>query len=166
MGAVCGVLREYRKPYKKPVRNFCAKKNIDLSLPVIKFLRRAVMFLIFIPAALVFRASSLADFALAMKTLFTEIPLGLSALNASFEFMGMDIMNIFQIALCIVCMCLIYNFGKYTPERNMVVLDKRMEKSVYAERSSVYLYMVLAIAFCWLALIASDDVSAFQYFQF
>lgn len=151
---------------KKPVRNFCKNQNIDLSLPIIKFCRRAVMFLIFIPAALVFRASSVGEFGLAMQTLFTKIPFGLSAVNASFEFMEMDVMNIFQIAVCIICMCMMYNFGQYTPEKRMVALDNKTENSLYAERTSVYLYMFLAVAFCWLALLASDDVSAFQYFQF
>ena len=33
-------------------------------------------------------------------------------------------------------------------------------------RTAIYVFAVLAIAFCWLELLSASDVSSFQYFQF
>ena len=64
-------------------------------------------------------------------------------------------------------MALLVNFVDFEPENDKTCpLNAIQEKSLYAQRVSVYGYAIFAIAFCWLALLANQDVSSFAYFQF
>lgn len=146
---------------KNPAKKFVAEKNIDLSKKRIVWLRRAVMFLIFIPAAIIFRAESVAQIGQA----FSRI--GAFGFAQTFSALGMGVTEALHIVLCIGCMCFIYYFGKYSSNgKNFMLGDIAAKNKMYARTICVYLFILLSVAVCWIALLSSGDVSSFQYFQF
>ena len=64
------------------------------------------MFLIFIPAALLFRSQSLSEAWLAVSGIFTRF----ASLPEAFALIGMDGLAFVQIALSIVCMGMVWHF--------------------------------------------------------
>jgi len=147
---------------KKPVAAAAKRRGIDMSNSAIKLLRRSVMFLIFIPAAIIFRADSLAQAGEA----FSKI--GAWNLIQTFAVLQLGFFGVMQITLSIAAMCLIYNFGEFNGRlsENKTFSALSAGEGEYVRRLSVYIYAVAAIALCWLALLSSGDVSSFQYFQF
>lgn len=141
----------------KPVTKALAAKGIDLESPGIRLGRQWLMFLIFLPAALLFRAESLEQVGVIFSGLFTRWGFGLDYLNAAFDGLGMDGSGLLQIGLSILCMCRIYPLtlepaGEGAHER--------------CHQLNAYLYLILTVALCWLALLATQDNAAFAYFQF
>jgi hypothetical protein len=45
-------------------------------------------------------------------------------------------------------------------------VPEKEESGVFAQKATSFVYLVLVIALCWLVLLASQDSSAFAYFQF
>ena len=96
---------------KKPFFAFCQKAGIDLENAFVKLVRRSYMFLIFIPAAILFRSATVADAGTALFRLFTawqgEGP------SAALAQMEMPLPELFRMVLCLVTMCLVVPFGEY-----------------------------------------------------
>lgn len=117
------------------------------------------MFLIFIPAALLFRADSLQQLTVIFPRLFTQIGFSGSYFQAAFDTLGLNAMSLVQLVLCLVAMARIYNWGLY---------DLPAAKTAHAsnQRLVSVVYMVLLIALCWLTLLATRDAADFAYFQF
>lgn len=147
---------------KKPVTSFVKNKNLNIAMPWIVWLRRVIMFLIFIPAALIFRAESVAQIGEALSKI-TIIDI-----RQTIDVLGIDVRNAILIALSIICMCLIYYFGEFMPgtRRFIGIAEKSSVISVDGKLISVYVITVLAVLLMWIALLQSGDVTAFQYFQF
>ena len=117
--AIEGVLR-------KPFFSFCQKAGIDLENSFVKLVRRSYMFLIFIPAAILFRSATVADAGTALFRLFTawqgEGP------SAALAQMEMPLPELFRMVLCLVTMCLVVPFGEYhrhDPERGRRLPDRQ-----------------------------------------
>ena len=121
--------------------------------------RRCVTFLIFVPAALLFRADSLEQLLVIFPRLFTQVGFGEDYFRAAFDLLGINALNLTQMVLCIVAMAKIYNWGLY---------DLPGAKTAHGSMTRLVsaVYLVLLIGLCWLALLATQDAAGFAYFQF
>ena len=127
--------------------------------PVGRLLRRSGTFLIFIPAALLFRAESLEQIGMIAVRLYTEIGLGTQYVQAAFDCMDLDWLGLARIVLSIVCMAKIYRLTEYD-------LVSTGEDTASAQRMVGYGHLILLIALCWISLLATDAAAGFAYFQF
>lgn len=137
---------------KKPFLAFCSKKKIDLENPGVKAFRRGYMFLIFVPAALIFRAASLSDLSVVAVRLFSNWGFGENYLNDTMAQMGLTNSSALELIITLVAMAGIYYFA-YPPKsslencpfsepKNMLI-----EQGKWAENLSSYIYAILALAF-------------------
>lgn len=139
----------------KPGERLAAAHGIDLKSPVVKLVRRSYMFLIFIPAALLFRADDIGQFSTLLSGLLHrgfDVRAGLSAL-------GLSGAGLVQLALTLAAMVKIYTWGQYD-------LPPAETASAHAAKWVSAVYLVLVIALCWIALLATQDIAGFAYFQF
>ena len=139
----------------KPGERLAVSHGIDLKSPVVKLVRRGYMFLIFIPAALLFRAEDIGQFSTLLGGLLHrgfDVRAGLSTL-------GLSGAGLVQLALTLAAMVKIYTWENYdlSPAKTA---STSMAKWVSA------VYLVLVIALCWVALLATQDIAGFAYFQF
>lgn len=147
---------------RKPFGEFCENKNIDLNNAAIKLFRRSFMFLIFVPAAIIFRSETVSQIGAAFARISSV------GLNATFEVMNIGFAEVLQLVLSISVMCFFDAVGEHKILQNthFVAYNGCAERTEFIQRLSVYLYTVAAVALLWIALLASGDLSAFQYFQF
>lgn len=151
---------------KKPFRNFVAKHNLNLENASVKLLRRALVLLLYVFSALLFRAQTVQDAGALLIKLFTDIGFSAEYFAASFEVLGITFVEVLFIALSIICMGFVCEFGDYKEDPTLLLTNKTKERTLYAQKVSVYFYLILIIAFSWIMLLGMGDVSAFVYFQF
>ena len=145
----------------------CVESALDIKrrfgpewdIPLGRLARRCVMFVIFIPAALIFRAGSVEQLGLLLARLFTQTGFGADYCARAFESLGMDALTLAQAALSIVCMAKIYRLTLYD-------LTPSQEATAQAQRTASYAYLILAVAMSWLTLLTTQDAVDFAYFQF
>ena len=127
--------------------------------PIGRNVRRFVMYLIFVPAALLFRADSLTQLGIIFPRLFTQVGFGMDYFRAAFETMGLDALSALQLILSIIAMARIYDLGLYDlpPAKTPLASARKLTAAVY---------LVVIIALCWLGLLESQDAAGFAYFQF
>ena len=148
----------------KPGRKLLKKLKIDSKSQWFGYFRRMLVWPIFMIAGLLFRAQSLTEIGTVFTKLFTEMGIGEAYLTATLDNLGVGVLEILQIVLCFIGMERMSDFADYEPlQKPLLGLE---EKSLYAQRVSVYCYAILAIMLCWFALFASSDASSFAYFQF
>ena len=145
----------------------CVESALDIKhrfgprwdTPPGRLARRCVMFLIFIPAALIFRAGSVEQLGLLLTRLFTQTGFGADYCVQAFESLGLNALTLAQVVLSIVCMAKLYKLTLYdlTPSR---------ESTAQAQRTVSCAYLILAVALSWLTLLATQDAMNFAYFQF
>ncbi|MBO4989259.1 MAG: MBOAT family protein [Clostridia bacterium] len=111
--------------------------------------RRVLMFFIFVPAGIIFRAESVAQIGQAFFQIFygTE-----NYLVDTLAFVGLDFFGLARFFVSLICMELFCDF-----------VDDRKS---FKQKSSIYAYTIIAVMLCWIALLSTGDISAFQYFQF
>jgi alginate O-acetyltransferase complex protein AlgI len=174
---------------KKPFQRFNAKRGIDVNNPVIRALRIGYMMILFSIAGLIFRSPDFTQLSVIFTRLFTVWGWGSDYLNSTMSVLGMDTLGLIQAVTVLAAMCLVYYFGAYEPKDTPAVsplpvsqtvqapvsadkaalslkAEKMASRSEYAQRVSVYVYIVMAIAICWFALYLAGESSAFAYFQF
>lgn len=127
--------------------------------PLGRLVRRSYMFLIFVPAALLFRAESVAQIGQVFTRLFTGWGFGSEYMADTFACMGMNAGKLSQLVLSIVCMAKIYRLT-----RNDITTSQ--EGTAVSQRTVSYACLILTILLCWLALLATQDAAGFAYFQF
>ena len=140
---------------KRPARAAAERLSIPLGHPAVKWFRRGYMFLIFVPAALLFRAPTVEAAGTALARLFTA---GIHP-DAALALTGFNSFSIALVALALAAMVRVYDWGIYD-----LPPAKTARKS--AERLVSAAYLVLTVALCWLALLATEDLAGFAYFQF
>lgn len=127
--------------------------------PLGRLARRCVMFLIFIPAALLFRAESVGQLGIIFGRLSTCWGFGGAYVQAAFDSLGLGAMSLVQLVLCIVAMAKLYDLGRYD-------LPAAATHSQSAARLCSCVYLTAIVALCWLALLQTQDAAIFAYFQF
>jgi D-alanyl-lipoteichoic acid acyltransferase DltB (MBOAT superfamily) len=137
--------------YKKR-ENLYARMGIDTSKNIIHIFRVAITFVLVCFAWIFFRANNIAELIIILKNLFTTFSVSSFASELGLTLSGGVIM-----ILSIVIMAL---------------LDRRLTLEKYDTPSGSKLfggtsiYLLWAIMFAWLMLLASDGSGAFIYFQF
>ena len=79
--------------------------------------------------------------------------------NSAFALMDMDAVGFLRVTFSIVCMAKIYRLTEYD-------LTASWEETAVAQRTVSYAYLILLIAVCWVALLATGEAAGFAYFQF
>lgn len=143
----------------KPMESVAVHHGINLKSPAVKLIRRSYMFLIFIPAALLFRADNITQAGILLSRLFTQWGSDTAFFEDAFSSLGLTAFSFVQLTLCITAMAKLYAWGLY---------DLRPARSQWDSwrRVSSAVYLVLIIALSWLALLATQDAAGFAYFQF
>ena len=85
--------------------------------------------------------------------------------RAAFESLGMSPLQLVMLITCIAAMGIIYRLTLEKPPEGLP-LGAAEARVGYSVNMSVYIYGILAVAFCWLSLLSNSDVSMFAYFQF
>ena len=127
--------------------------------PLGRLIRRCYMFLIYIPASLLFRADSMEQAGILFSRLFTQIGFSAEYVQACFDSLNMDFMTMVQIILSLAVMAKLDHICKQD-------LAVSQEDTPYFQRATGYAYLVLLVAIGWIALLATDAVASFAYFQF
>jgi D-alanyl-lipoteichoic acid acyltransferase DltB (MBOAT superfamily) len=152
----------------KPVGALFAKMHIDVESKWMKAIRVVLMYLILVPAALIFRSSNLTEASQMLANLFTRWGFGADYFMAVANHLGLTLGSVFQILACIFAEVWIWHYGEIgrdEPE-DLSLLDGKKARSLRAHRLVTAAYIVLAIGLSWIALLGSGASSAFQYFQF
>ncbi len=131
----------------------------EWDTPLGRLGRRCVTFLIFVPAALLFRAGDVAQLGVIFPRLFTQLGFGEAYFQAAFDTLGLDALSLLQLVLTIVAMARLQSWGDYDlpPAKTARGSARRLVSTVY---------FVVLIGICWLALLATEDAASFAYFQF
>ncbi len=137
--------------YKKREKLY-ASLGIDTAGRPVRMFRTTITFILVCFAWIFFRANNTTELLRILENLFTTF-------NASgfAEELGMTLSGALTVILSIVI---------------MVLLDRRLTLAEYASPGGIKLcggtslYLVWAIVFAWLILLASNGSSAFIYFQF
>ncbi len=137
--------------YKKREKLY-SRMGIDTSNSIVRKFRTAVTFILVCFAWIFFRANNTSELLLILKKLFTT--LGISTFVSE---LGLTLSGAVIMILSIVI---------------MVILDRKLTIAKYDSPSGAKLfggtafYLLWAVLFAWLILLASDGSGAFIYFQF
>ena len=164
-GVTAGVFVCIESLVRKPVRAFCAKRNINLQAPTVRVLRQAAVFMLSVPCCILFRAQDIGQIGLAYSRIFTDWGFGAEYLSGAFASLGLDAQNLAMLIACLAGMVLIYRLPRVEKQQSLP-LGEAYARVNYNCTAAVFIYGILAVAFCWLALLAGSDVSGFAYFQF
>lgn len=151
-GALHGIYRVVGMLTCKKREELWAKANVDTKSTWFRWVRRCVTFVLVSFAWIFFRANNTSELLVLMKKLFTTS--GLFSLPAT---LGLTLNG----TLILVFMLAI-----------LVLIDRRLTLVSYEEQNGAvmnngaYVYLIWAIMFAWLILLAGNGSSAFIYFQF
>ena len=140
---------------RKPVRRAAKRLSVNLGSPVVVFARRCVMFLVYLPAALLFRSSSVAQSGVLFRRLISS---GFS-LNEALSVLGLNGFGLLNLALVLAAMARlhVWDTDNLPPAPDGAVSMRRIVSAAY---------FVLIILLSSLALLAARESAAFAYFQF
>ncbi len=139
-----------------PLLNQAAEKyGINLENPMIVLCRRLLMFFIFIPAALLFRAQSIGQ----VGEIITVLASGTTSVSAALDALGLNGYSLMTLLLIIVTMNRLHVWSVFD-------LPAAANASVTARRDAGMVLMTLAVILSWLALLATQNAAGFAYFQF
>ena len=137
--------------YKKR-ENLYSRLGVNTKSNTVRKFRTVVTFILVCFAWIFFRANNITDLLLILKKLFTTF--GISTFVSE--------LNITLSGALIMILSIII----------MVLLDRKLTLAKYEHQSGAKLffgtsfYLLWAIIFAWLILLAGDGSSAFIYFQF
>jgi hypothetical protein len=133
------------------------------------------MFLLYVFGGILFRSKDMTMVSLAYTRLFTAF--SAHPLQVAYQELGFNTLTLIELGLGLLALVLLYHFCY--PQGNPELVNTlpkpvpasepvsgTMEAGVNAQKASSFVYLVLVIALCWLVLLASQDSSAFAYFQF
>lgn len=151
-GALHGIYRVLGDLTYKKREKLYALMGIDTASRPVQMFRKAVTFILVCFAWIFFRANNTAELFLILKNLFTTF--GASTFAGE---LGLTVSGALIMFLAIVI---------------MVLLDRKLTLAHYDSKDGAALvggtslYLLWAILFAWLILLASNGSSAFIYFQF
>lgn len=135
--------------FLKPALKAIEAGGVDTHGGAFRLLRQCVMFVIYIPAALLFRSGSVSQAIGLVGGLFTRG----GGLADAFETLEMTGPDVLRVGMILVCTYLIYPLTLEESERDPLPL-------------SGYVYGVLLVGCCVFALLATQGNADFAYFQF
>ncbi|HBN12876.1 MAG TPA: MBOAT family protein [Clostridiales bacterium] len=156
--------------FGKPLKEFLKRRGADIESPPIRLARQMLLFVALVPTALLFRSASLAEYGRLFIKLFSDFGFGADYFTAAFSALDMSPVGAAELLCALVCMAMVYNFGEFGKDgrEELFPLSEQTaySRGIFAQRYSVYVYIVLAIGACWLYLLSLGGVSEFTYFQF
>lgn len=164
-GLVAGVIISLETLLKEPVQKLCNRLKLDLESPTVRLIRQIIVFIMFTFSCVLFRAQSISDVGIAFRQMFTVWGVGENYLQTALDALGMNVLQIIQLAVIITAMSLIYNLPKSEAEGKLP-LSADGEKVRQTSYIPLFIYGGLAVFLCWFALLSNSDVSGFVYFQF
>lgn len=151
-GIIHGIYRVVGMLTAKKRDGVYAKLGLDVSSKAVCLFRRAVTFAMVCFAWIFFRANNTADLITLLSKMFTDF--GAATVMAD---MGITLTSVLILALSAIVMTMVdkrFTYGEYTEQCGAQL------------RGGASAYMLWAVVFAWLVLIAGDGSSAFIYFQF
>ena len=133
--------------------------------PTVRLLRQIAIFILFTFSCVLFRAQSLREVGIAFRQMFTAWDWGEGYFDSALSALGMNAIQILQLAVAIVTMSLLY---RLTEERRESPLGRLCPVARTEGKTNVglFIYGIFAVVLFWLGLLSSGDVSGFEYFQF
>ena len=156
-GLTMGIMVSAETLLRKPFAKFCEKAKIDLENSSVKLIRQLIMLLLFTLCSVLFRSQNMLEAVVAYRQIFTAW----GGMEKAMSDLGMNGLQIIQLALFIFGMALLYKLPREQETKPLA-----LSRESTAVNVGVFVYGIMAIMLCWLGLLAMDDVSAFQYFQF
>ena len=157
-GVVHGVYQIVGNLTAKSRSKIIARIGIVENSPFDIWSRRVITFILVSLAWMIFRANSFADLGILMKTLFAGW--GGVSVGASLEALGLSVVNIVTIILSLIVLKQLDLQINTRPNQDNSAL------SISPSRSVVYVVVCWCVAIAWIILLASNQESAFIYFQF
>ena len=152
---------------KKPVGSLLRKLNINPDEGLCYGLRVVGMYFILIPAAIIFRSNDLSHAGALLTKLFTGWNAGSGFFEAAMSSLKLTAPLILELTVFAICEVLLDDHALMLRNNCESALPEGPAgDSVIAGRFITAVYMVIIIALCWIGLIASGGMSAFQYFRF
>lgn len=165
-GVSAGVFVCLETLLKKPTLEICGKLRIDPENQTLIVLRQAVVFILFVLCCVLFRAQDVGEIGVAYRQIFTAWGFGEEYFLQAFESLGMSSLQFIFLVLALCSMGLIYSLTDADKPPYKLLTGRECLMVNYNCSVSVFIYGILAVALCWLALLANSDVSGFAYFQF
>lgn len=135
--------------FLKPVLGALEARGIDTHSDGVRLARQCMMMVVYIPAAILFRASSVEQALVLVGGLFTRW----GGVGDTFATLGMTGGDVLWVMMSLVTMYLIDPLTREGREETRLPL-------------SGYVYGILLVACCWVGLLATQGNAAFAYFQF
>lgn len=157
-GVVHGVYQIVGNLTAKSRSKIIARIGIVENSPFDIWSRRVITFILVSLAWMIFRANSFADLGILMKTLFAGW--GGVSVSTSLEALGLSVVNIVTIILSLIVLKQLDLQINTRPNQDNSAL------SISPSRSVVYVVVCWCVAIAWIILLASNQESAFIYFQF
>ena len=157
-GVVHGVYQIVGNLTAKSRSKIIARIGIVENSPFDIWSRRVITFILVSLAWMIFRANSFADLGILMKTLFAGW--GGVSVSASLEALGLSVVNIVTIILSLIVLKQLDLQINTRPNQDNSAL------SISPSRSVTYVVVCWCVAIAWIILLASNQESAFIYFQF
>ena len=151
---------------KRPVGALLRKIGVNTGGKIFAALKVIGTYFILIPAAIIFRANDLSHVGELFSKLFGAFGFGAEYFNAAMANLGLNAQALLIITVFAVCEVMLWHYGEIGRNEILPPSNGKTGGLLTAERSVTFVYIVIAVILCWLALIASDSASAFQYFQF
>ena len=165
-GLYAGFFMSLEALVKRPVGALLRKVGVNVGGRLFTAIRVVGMYVILIPAGIIFRANDLQHAGVLLSKLLTDFGFGAEYFSAAMTNLGLDVSSALILAVFTVCEVLIWHYGEIGRKADVQLASDKRGRSLAAERSVTFVYIVAAVIFCWIALMAADGVSAFQYFQF
>lgn len=135
--------------FLKPTLKALQARGVQTETGGVRLLRQCIMFIIYIPAALLFRAGSVEQAVTLVGGLFTRW----GHIADTFTLLQMSGWDVLWVVLSLWAMCLLDPLTREKEERGEIPL-------------STYVYGILLVLCCWIGLLATQGNAAFAYFQF
>lgn len=152
-GVLHGLYQVIGKFTFRPRNKMWEKIGISPNGKLVGAIRTFNTFMLAAFAWIFFRANSFADLKVLLTKLFTDWSFSPSFFIDSLTSMGLDLVAILTCIISVVILSML--------DKTRLASDERRAKPDFR-----YAYLVWAIAFAWILLLAGDGASSFIYFQF
>lgn len=156
-GALHGFYQIIGKLKLMAVKKVCDKHSLKIpDNAAVTLLKRTVTFALVCFAWIFFRGNSLSDCGILIAKLFTDWSSPAQALSA----IGITGTVVIEIMLMFAILALAQTVIKYDSAKPTLLGQTAVGHKIF------YVYIILAVAVAWIALVLSGGESAFIYFQF
>ena len=160
-GLYAGVLIVFEILVVFPLLHKAKEKGVNVDHGLIAWIRRILIWALFIPSSILFRSANIQQVGLAFSRLFSGFnPSG----NA---ILGFSLVALLYVCFATLAMELSYHYVYRGPTKSDNPIAEDMVKpTIISKEAVIALGMVALIAATWIYLLTNNNVSSFAYFQF